>query len=633
MARSFGFRYANNTYTAIIIDTQQELNASCAILSKQDNLMGLDIETYPKIGYEYRAQVKKIRRAGLCPLMSDIRLIQIYDGAKSIFVYDLKKLTDTTALVDILKTKKFVAHNAAFELGHLRNFGIIKMDLDCSMVAAMTVDRAERSPFIPHEDEEDEQLANPYQGYGLEIQVTKHLGFAISKLHQTADWSKETLSAEEYVYSALDSVACKLLMDVLYTHINTFNMGRYYDLLKNMIPVIVEMDRTGVDFDMEKHKVLIARWVEEEQEAKTELDKHFSGVNLNSTQQLNAWLRSKYPNLVSSWPKTNPDVADCQVCSFGKDALLEYEHLEEINILSKYKKHSKMISTYGESLKDHIHPVTKRIHAQFTLGETRTGRLSSRAPNGQNYPSVDEFRELFIAPPGKKMIVLDLSQIEIRVGATLSKDKVMLKAFEDGTDLHSLIVATLSGRPIETVTKEQRKLGKILTFSLQFGTGPTGLMKRAKAQGIELTFDQAQEAYDTYHSLYAGYSAYCTAQRASATKYGYTITPFGKVRRLHTKEVYTKAINTPVQGGAAECIMCALVLVFNRLISLGLLGRVSIAMTVHDEVMLIADDDVATESFNILKEGLLKGCLKVLPSIPIKDLSQGGIGNNWSEAK
>lgn len=611
-------------------------------------VMGLDTETLRLPQYAHH-QDKKRPRSGLDPHMSAVRLVQIYDLKGRTWILDMLHL-DKELVADILVEHKWVAHYAVFDQAHIRKISprCECLDIQCSMIAALLIDRAEHSPYEPDEDDEEEMEEYDErvktQGFGLQALVMKYLRFSLKKEYQLSDWNAPELSNEQLAYAAIDAVACSRLHSVLMPIMARYNMQKIYKLSCLMIPVIAEMQNIGLGIDDKVHQELIAQWTKEVTEAKVKTDQLLPGVNMNSPKQLAKWLERMHPDLCDEWPLTklrkNKDgTPKPQSKTFARPAISVYRTIPAIAALLDYKKVAKLLGTYGENLRTQINPHSGRIHPSYTLGETRTGRLSSSRPNGQNMPSSPEFRKLFVAPPGCKLIVRDLSQIEIRVAAELSRDKAMLSSFTQGVDLHKLIMAKLLHKEIGSVSKPERKIGKIANFSMQFGGGAKNLRKQV-AYGADhvMSMDEAYAAYNTYHELYAGWSQYGEDQRVLCEQLGYVTTPMGKRRKLESSEVYTKALNCPVQGGAAEVLECAMVYCFHAIRQQGISQFVKLSASVHDEVMLIAVNGYEERANQILEQSMIQGMLHVFPQAFVQGtgeqaLSQGGVGDNWADAK
>lgn len=609
--------------------TYEVVIAKDALPAFEDKTLGLDIETY--------STARLDKKGGLDPYRSKIRLVQIYDGS-TVYLFDLLKYPDLQFhLSDLLKKHRFIAHNGCFEIKMLKHhFGWQNLNIDCSMLMAMLIDRAEHSPFEPEDDDDEEEKnkAGVYGyarrgGYGLDNITAKYFNISVDKSFQTSDWSKTKLLPAQYAYAALDAVLTYELGKLLSKKIVAYKMFNAYKLLREMQHVITDMELNGMGFDQEYHFKLTQEWGANVVLASGKCRKSFGDINPASTKQLGEWLTKKYPKAAKVWPRTEKGAL-----AFGRNKmLLLQKRPKEIDNLLEYKKWQKLFTTYGEALIEKRHPITNRIHCSFFLGETRTGRLSSRDPNLQNQPRDGELRKVFRAAEGSSLVIADFSQIEMRVAGELSKDGTMLKAFRDGTDLHKAIVSAIAGKSISKVTDEERQLGKALNFGLLFGMGPKKLTLYAKLNyGVELTEDEAYEAWRIFHeSMYPKYSAWCQVQRRNCERLGYVRTPMGRMRKLEPDEVYTKAINTPVQGGAAEVAYKALVKLRRALPELPI--KVHIINMVHDEIILEATKGNELVVGKLLVEAMKQGYLDVFPNGCTKGLAEAFYGETWYDCK
>lgn len=591
-------------------------------------IYGLDIET---------AKTSLHPKAGLDPYLSFIRLVQIYDG-DTVFVFDRLTADVDNQLAWFVNHSRCIAHNGCFELKHLTKVLLDpKLNIECSMLMSMLVDRAEHSPFEPDELEELDEEEKPKSdhkyknkgGYGLDACVAREFGLAIDKSFQVSDWGKKVLSPEQISYAALDAVLTYELGKKLLPKIQMYKMMRSYKLLRSMQHVLTEMELSGFGIDIGALRDITLEWGDKVRESDKVAKRYFGKLNLNSPKQLGEWLVKFNPKLAASWPKTEKGAY-----TFSRNKISEYWKSPPIAALLEYKKWTKLFNTYGESLIEKIHPNTGRVHCSFFLGETRTGRLSARDPNLQNMPRDGELRKVFRAGEGRSLVVADFSQIEMRVAGELSKDPTMLRAFAKGVDLHKAIVSAISAKPIAKVTDDERQLGKAINFGLLFGMGPKKLKLYAKiSYDVDLTEEQAYGAWRIFHErMYPKYSAWCDIQRRNCERLGYVRTPMGKMRKLLPEESYTRSVNTPVQGGAAEVAYCSLVRLLNLIREEGWQDVIKIVNMVHDEIII--EVPKGSEGNGLLLERcMIEGYLDVFPNGCTVGLAEAYYGDTWFNAK
>ena len=312
---------------------------------------------------------------------------------------------------------------------------------------------------------------------------------------------------------------------------------------------------------------------------------------------------------------------------------LEGEH-PIIEKILEYRQLTKLSSTYVEGLKPFINPKTKRIHSFFHQTITATGRISSTEPNLQNIPTRIELgkqlRKVFKPEQGKVYIDADYSQIELRVLAHLSEDENMIAAFKNGEDIHRQAASKVLGIPQEEVTKEQRSSAKAVNFGIVYGISEFGL-----GQQLGIGRKKAKEYIEQYLNQYSGVRKFMQTSVESAKQKGYTETLFNRKREI--KELSSNnymvrqfgeraAMNTPVQGTAADIMKIAMIKVYNEIKNKGLKSK--IVLQVHDEMML----EVPKDEVFIIKE-LLKNCMENATTLKVPLIAEVSEADNWYDCK
>ena len=304
------------------------------------------------------------------------------------------------------------------------------------------------------------------------------------------------------------------------------------------------------------------------------------------------------------------------------------EHPLPARIL-EFRTLSKLKSTYVDALPQLVDPVTGRVHTSFNQTVAATGRLSSSDPNLQNIPiRSDEGRRIraaFVAAAGQRLISADYSQIELRLLAHLAEDRALLEAFAAGEDIHARTAATVFG---DQTPQEGRRLAKVINYGIVYGMGPA---RAARELGVPMS---AAETYIAdYFRRYAGVKAYIEATVASARAGGYVATVLGRRRylpELNSPDPAVRqfaeraAINTPIQGSAADVIKLAMLAVRRRLRDRGLRGQM--LLQVHDELVLEAPEAEAEVTAALLREAM-EGVLSLRVALRV-DVR---IGATWAE--
>lgn len=583
------------------ITTAAAAQEAVAELRTASQPLGLDIET---------ARLPRFRshpQAGLQPQLSSLRLVQLFGGGQAVYVFDVDKLASLDALAPVWGLP-LVAHNALFELKHLLHAGVsLERPLECSMLQANAL-----AGGLP-------RLADAAEMY---------LGWPVDKMQQCSDWAAPELSAEQLAYAALDAVVAYRLHRKLAPLLAARRAERVYWLMRDAQVAIARLELAGCHFDVAAHARLLERYEQQQTAAAARLAEQLGpGVSPSSGKQLSAWFEANLPaEALASWPRTAGGLLETTA-----EALSTCPH-PAVAALLEWKLAQKMVNTYGTSYTSHICPATGRIHASFRLGGTDTGRLACHRPNIQNPPRDRAFRELFSAPPGRVLVVADYSQIELRVAALLARDPTMLEAYEQGRDLHTQTAAAVARVPVAAVTKQQRQLAKAVNFGLLFGQGARGLARYAKGSyGVELTEEEAKKARHLFFQTYRGLSRWQRDTANAAKRTWQARTPAGRLRDFPQDQPapYTEALNTPVQGGAAEVLQAALSHLERNLRGLA----AQLVNIVHDELVVEASEQEAAAVQRALEEAMVAGMLAIFPTASTRGLVEAHVGPNWAAAK
>ena len=394
------------------------------------------------------------------------------------------------------------------------------------------------------------------------------------------------------------------------------------------MPVLLRMERNGVlidgaKLDAQSHE-LGKEMLEIEQKAYQAAGQPF---NLNSPKQIQEILfdRQKLP-VKKKTPKGQPSTDEDVLAELA----LEYPLPK---LLLEYRGLAKLKSTYTDKLPRMVDANTGRVHTTYSQATAVTGRLASNDPNLQNIPirtpQGRRIREAFIAPAGSKIVSADYSQIELRIMAHLSGDKVLRHAFDHGHDVHQATAAEVFGVPLEKVTKDERRTAKVINFGLIYGMSAFGL-----AQNLGLERATAQAYIESYFTRYPGVKKFMDGTREMARAKGYVETVFG--RRLRLPEIQSgsparrqgaerAAINAPMQGTAADLIKLAMVAVQNFLDGSKL--KTKLIMQVHDELVLEVPENELAEV-----KGKVRDLMQDVAKLEVALIVDVGVGDNWDQA-
>ncbi len=583
-------------------------------LMKTSDLVAVDIETAKRP--KYRDHPK----AGLDPSLSRIRLVQLCGRAGEPLIIDAvacgRHLKEILAPVF---AKKTVVHNAVFEMKHLAHVGVETGVMDCTMLMFNALTN------LTHRD------PAPGGGSGgalsLKNVLLTRLDVDLKKEEQLSDWGAAELSEEQLRYAAGDVRHLTRLHDRLLNRLRIESLEGVYRRMRDAQPAVVAMELGGMRFDTKRHAEMMAEWRDRRDSLTREVQEDMGAeINPGSPQQLGDFLKEVLPeDRLRAWPQTPKGLLET------KEAVLEAnKDLPGVAPLLDLRKASKLLSTYGKKMAELVNPVTGRLSASFHLAGAVTGRMASSKPSFQNLPR-EAIREMFLADPGHVILTADYSQIELRVAAQLANDKTLLEAYRKGVDIHRFTASLLFSCPEGEVSKEQRQMAKAVAFGTLYGQGDKGLQEYARGYGVEITLEQAKALQQKLFAAYTGLRRWREDTRSRACRNAPVMTLGGRVRRFGDKEagVYTKSLNTPIQGTAAEILLHALARVTEALKPLD----ARLVSTVHDEIVLTCHEKDADKAEAMLKDCMTQAYLEMFPGAPTTGLVECGRGKNWAEAK
>ncbi|MBW2027702.1 MAG: DNA polymerase I [Deltaproteobacteria bacterium] len=404
----------------------------------------------------------------------------------------------------------------------------------------------------------------------------------------------------------------------------------FYELEMKLLPVLLEMEWNGIKIDREYFQEMSRRFSQElksiEREIYEEVGMEF---NINSSQQLAFVLFEKLGLPVKK--KTVKRKAYSTDVNVLKG--LSTSPYKTPKLLLRYRTLSKLKSTYLDSLVELVHPRTGRIHTSFNQAVTATGRLSSSNPNLQNIPVRGEegrrIRRGFVCESGHRLLCADYSQIELRIFAHYSKDPAFVEAFRTGQDIHTRTASEITGVGEKDVTPEMRGVAKAINFGIIYGMGA-----RRLADELGIDYRSARDYIDRYYERHRGVSEYREAVMKEAKEKGYVSTLFKRKRYLPhinhgqhriRSEAERMAINTPIQGTAADLIKKAMVGIHHRLLEENF--KTKMLLQVHDELLFEVPDAEIEAVVSMVREEM-EGVTSL--DVPLKvDIKTG---KNWDEA-
>ncbi len=410
---------------------------------------------------------------------------------------------------------------------------------------------------------------------------------------------------------------------------------KLYKLFKEiempLIKVLAQMEDNGIKLDEAFLKKLSEETKNKLQKLQKEIWEMAGEVfNINSTQQLKNILFKKLKISTEGISKTKTGFSTAA----GELEKLKDKH-QIISLIQEYRELNKLLTTYIDALPKMVNKQTGRIHTSFNQTVTATGRLSSTDPNLQNIPVRTplgkKIRRAFIAPTGKVLLSLDYSQIELRLAAHMSGDKKMIKAFKQGEDIHASTAAEIHGVKLDEVTPQMRREAKAINFGILYGQGPRGL-----AQTAGIPYEQAKNFIDEYFAAFPEIEKFIKKTIEKARKKGYTETLFGRRRYLPEinssviqvrKAAERMAINTPLQGSAADIIKIAMIQI-HKFIQEKYKNNIKMLLQVHDELVFEVEGKIVLD---VAKQ--IKNIMEKVIKLKVPLIADAKIGKNWEDMK
>lgn len=565
----------------------------------QDSLVGLSIAVEPYQGY----YVPLAHADGEQLAMDDVLSVM------------------KTALEDPMLLK--VLHHAKFDKQILLRYGINLNGVDDTMLMSYSIHGGKHY-------------------HNMDDLAWLHLKHRTTKFKEVAgDGTFDLVPIEPAThYAAEDADVTLRLWEVLSGLLakDPEAMHIYANIELPLIDVISDMEQAGVRVDGERLQQLTAQYQKDADSALDEIAMLVGEeINPASTLQVAAALKMLGVHITettaSGRTATGADVLEGLV----KDESVSAEGKTLIKAILKWRKYTKLIGTYTEGLQKHINPDTGRVHPSFGMASTTTGRLACSEPNIQNQPSPNkdpvtgtELRSAFVAERGNKLIAADYSQIELRILAHACGDPALVKAFEDGVDIHKATAAKVLKKPVDQVTGVDRRAAKAVNFGIIYGQTEYGL-----SDGLGVSVEAARLIIKEYFGAFPGIVDYMDAAREYAHQNGYVTTIAGrkiwfpdikspqKWKRQHAER---QAVNAPIQGTAADIIKKAMQEVDAGLIREGFQTRM--LLQVHDELVFEAPEEEVADVLPFIKR-TMEHAVDYL-DVPL--FVDACAGNNWAEA-
>lgn len=567
----------------------------CSLRSDLDRI-ALDLSGASRIALDIETYGER-KGDGLNPWKGDIRLLTLCRHGGTIWTIDLRAVGYYLGpLKPILEEAGIIAHNAKFDLLWLRvKCGLFAKRVHCTLTAARLL------------------VAGTKPGNDLDKCLERYLGIAPTADHSRSDWASMLLTDDQLTYAARDVAHLHDMLGTMESELEASGLDTVWVLESNLLPCVIDMEATGIHLDRAKLQSIAAEADKLAQKAADDLRVALGnpGINPASPGQILAALRG----------------AGLKLESTAEEVLKAADDGRLVPLVLAFREASKR-AQQAESLVDHIQS-DGRIHGRFEPLGTATGRFSSKEPNLQNIGR-GEMREAFTAPEGKRLIVADYSQIELRAAAAIAGETKMIDAYKSGADLHKLTAATVLGKSEDQVTKADRQLAKAVNFGLIYGQSAPGLVKyAATSYGVTMEEDEAFAIRTTFFRTYSRLRQWHgTSHNQAETGVTEVRTRTGRRRLVPEKasewERFTALVNTPVQGGTADGMKHALILIHERLPK-----SARIVSTVHDEVVVECREESAAECREIITTSMVEAMAALFPEVPVE--VEAYICTTWAE--
>ncbi len=516
-----------------------------------------------------------------------------------------------------------IGHNLKYDMVVLRRYDVAVSPLDDTMLISYVLDGGNH-------------------GHGMDELAALHLDYRTIPFKDVTGTGKSQVTFDlvpldrALAYAAQDADVTLRLHRFLKPRLLTERMVTPYETLERpLVPVLADVETDGIRVDREKLEHLSREFAERQRALEQDIYR-LAGreFNVGSPKQLGEILFDELHLEGGHKGKSGAYATGADVLEW-----LAAEGHELPATVLEWRQLDKLKSTYTDALVDQINPRTGRVHTSFAMAAASTGRLSSTNPNLQNIPIRTEdgrkIRHAFVAEPGRLLLSLDYSQIELRLLAHAAGIDALKRAFHDGLDIHALTAARIFGVDAGTVDSAMRRQAKAINFGIIYGISAFGLSRQ-----LGISNEDASAYMKAYFERYPGIQDYMNRTKQFCRTHGYVETLFG--RRCHVPGIHDKhavrrnvaeraAINAPIQGTAADVLKRAMIRVPPALARHGLDMHARMLLTVHDELLFEVDEAAGDQAAEVVKTVMESACLPALQlSVPLTvDVGQG---HSWGEA-
>ncbi|MDK2803492.1 MAG: polymerase [Peptostreptococcaceae bacterium] len=595
-----------------------------------------------KVGNDESASIDKVQKEYL--ISNDIELLidkatslkslNLFSIAKSGLVSD-KRLINLFAKIDEeffnIEEKDVLKLKNVFENPEIKKYGY-NLKNDCLILKPYEINLTGLYFDIAIAEYLIDSTSSNYEI--KDIALKYNLGDVLS-LEELLGKGKSKKDFKDLSDAQISGYACSVLdivdngKEALITTIENYNMHNlFYEVEMPLVEILADMEYIGISADKEVLNELKQKFDIEIKTLEASIYEYAGeNFNINSPKQLGHILFDKLGLPAIKKTKTGYST-NAEVLEALSD---KHPIIDKITL---YRQYTKLQSTYVDGLLNIINPKTGRIHSSFNQTITTTGRISSTEPNMQNIPVRleigRELRKVFVAPEDMYLVDADYSQIELRILAHIANDEGLIDAFSKGDDIHTITASEVFNVPLDEVTKELRSAAKAVNFGIVYGISDFGL-----SNNLGISKQVAKEYIDNYFARYPYVKKYMEDIVEKAKNDGYVETYIGRRRyipELGSNNFIMKnlgkrlAMNTPIQGSAADVIKIAMVKVYARLKSEGLKSK--LILQVHDELIIESPDSEKSYVADLLKEEMESAV-----DLNVKLTVDAKWGKSWYETK
>lgn len=572
------------------MNTDYKLIASAEELPR----VAAELKSRPWIGLDTET-------TGLDPHTSQLRLLQLATPRTSYlidcFQFQPPQLTPLLEVIAAAQPIK-IAHNAKFDAKFLcKHLGVRLNGVFDTYLASLLV-----------------SAGNENHRHGLAAVANRFLNLQVDKEQQLSNWSGE-LNRHQLDYAARDAAVLLPLREALTAQLDKMDLLIAAGLEFDCVPAIAAMELAGVYLDVGRWRELVRQMTVARDAVADELQQTLG----QGAAQMNLFGAPEPVNLDSpaqvkeALARIGIEVEDTREWTLSK---LTDAH-PVVGKLLEHRGLSKNLSSFGENILEFVNPATGRIHADFRQIGTPTGRITTSSPSLQQIPHTVEYRSCFRAPEGRKLVVADYSQIEMRILADMADDEALLTAFHSGADLHRSTASQMLGIPLADVSPRQRESAKGLNYGLVYGMGAEGLAGR-----IGVSVKEAEMLIERYFKAYAGVAHWLREAGETAVRQREARTASGRLWRFsldpndRTQQAALRRVgkNAPIQGTSSDIFKRAMQQLDQTL--LGLDARIINA--IHDELVVECDSAIAEEVRDIVRFEMIAGAKEFLPRVPVE---------------